>query len=317
MNQIREEPSDNEIEDCYLLLDGPGNLESIMRIIIHEACEVPLLSKLGEMVLLIRMAVGDEIAAKRIYRSNLRLALHFAFRTLRRGGSFSDAYQDMCLAISKASEYFDISIPGHDRQIIKFATYAWQWMGKYVQKSISQGKYGTPIPYSSISFTNRVNRIADQLRQEGVDATPEAIAERINHGLPSNPVGLLQKIQVALESETPLSFNSPYDESDTDRDDLIDKTPDPSADVEDRTHDNLRRQAISEVVDALNLSERDRYCLLATFGLIPGKEGINYTSTEIGNEIGLTNKRVRQIVGGILARIRRCWKYRKILEGFY
>ena len=245
-----------------------------------------------------KMVRKGETARKRLTESKLRLVVSVAKRYVNRGMGFLDLIQEGNIGLLKAVEKFDYS-KGY-----KFSTSATWWKRHSLTKAHADQPRTIIIPDHKIETKKRMKKIQGQLiAQNDTEPTPEEIAEAA--GLSVEKVNEILKVGL-----DPLSLDATVgDEDDTTLGDFVSdssvETPDGTVEI------SQLRSAIDEVLSALN--EREAFVLKLRFGLDDGEAK---TLEEVGQVLGVTRERVRQIEAKALRKIRHPQRS-KILVDFY
>ncbi|MEA3357040.1 MAG: sigma-70 family RNA polymerase sigma factor [Patescibacteria group bacterium] len=288
-----------------------------------EAWEYPLLSDMGETVLLMRMAAGDHTAYERLYRSNMRLVWKYArlYYWNIRGMGFYEPYLDILqagyLGLMRTLTKFDISKPGKRTPIGKVSTYAHFWCRRMIANYLKGFTHPIKIPRGEIAFRKQVFTAIQLLTEAGLPCTTEDIAyELIPQGLSDGETlmeyeRLYRRVQEALNCGIVLSVDE-LDKEDSDNgntatgyDSIPDPRPGPDEVIQIR---QLRAEAL-EVINRLKLSPRDLKIMLMWLGFW---DGYPYLKSEIGRRSGLTRARVSSIILENLGRLRQTPHSRKL-----
>jgi RNA polymerase primary sigma factor len=278
-----EFPSDDELDAEEA--EAPGGRPPI-EIYLQEIRRIPLLTREQETELAKRVAAGDEAARKKMVESNLRLVVMLARRYHGRGLPLADLIAEGNLGLIRAVEKFR-----WDRGT-RFSTYATWWIRQAIQRALANQARLIRLPVHVEALLGKFKRTRERLTQE--QGKPPEMAEV------AAELGLTVKDLEALEeaSRTPLSLETPVGEGGDVhlKDVVVDQEPSAAA-----VASLLRNQAdLRELLD--DLPPREREILFERFGL--GGEA-PVTLESIGQRMGVTRERVRQIEASALQKLRR------------
>jgi RNA polymerase sigma-32 factor len=267
---------------------------------IRTAMRVPLLAADHERELARRWREqGDEHALHELITAYLRLVVAMASRFRHYGLPISDLVQEGCVGLMQAAARFE------PEREVRFSTYASWWirsaMQDFVLRNWSIVRTGTTSAQKSLFFNLR--RLRARIGDVGDGALSPTARARVAHalGVPEHDV----EAMAARLSAPDRSLNAPLtDEGDGEWQDLL---ADEGADPEVETmyaHDSAARADL--VRDALcDLSERER--------LIIKERKLDdeaVTLEALGQRLGISKERVRQIEGAALAKLRRALEAR-------
>lgn len=254
---------------------------------LNEIGFVPLLTAEEEKHFARLTQKGDEAARKRMIESNLRLVVKIARRYLHPGMGLLDLIEEGNLGLMRAVEKFD------PERGFRFSTYATWWIRQTIERGIMNQARTIRLPIHVVKDLNTCLRAARELTQQlDHDPTTREIASKTHKSAKevSRLLGLNERVS---SMDAPLGPESDSSVVETIADD---HGCDPSEALQDA-------DVHSSVADWLNeLTDKQREVVMRRFGLL-GYE--SSTLEEVGQEIGLTRERVRQIQVEALKRLRR------------
>ena len=256
------------------------------RLYLSEIGFSPLLTAEEEVYFARRIAKGDEDARKRMIESNLRLVVKIARRYLNRGLALLDLIEEGNLGLIRAVEKFD------PERGFRFSTYATWWIRQTIERAIMNQTRTIRLPIHVVKEINIYLRAARHLSQKlDHEPSPEEIAEMLDKPIEDvkRMLGLNERV---TSVDVPLGRDS--DKS------ILDAIPDEqNADPAILLQDADIQSCLELWLSQLN--DKQREVVEHRFGL-HGREVA--TLEEVGNELGVTRERVRQIQLEALKRLR-------------
>lgn len=239
---------------------------------------------------------GEWEAVEHLITANTRLVISVAKKHMGRGVPFIDLIQEGNIGLMRAAKKFDY------KRGYKFSTYATWWIRQAVTRAIADQGRTIRIPVHMGDQISRLFRTQHKLKQDlERDPTIEELADELS--IPPDKVRYM--FQVARR---PLSLEMPTTiEGDAVLGDFIEDEETPSPD-ETTTHQILREQ-LEEVME--ELPAREARILRLRYGIPDGK---SHTLQEVGNKVGVSRERVRQIEAQALRRLRRPGVRRKLQD---
>jgi RNA polymerase primary sigma factor len=272
---VVSEPADTGVEDPVRLY-----LKSIGR--------VALLTKEDEVRLAKRVEQNDMRAKNHLIEANLRLVVSIAKRYTGRGLTLLDLIQEGNLGLIRAVEKFDW------RRGFKFSTYATWWIRQAITRALADQSRTIRIPVHMVERMNRVSRLQRSLAQSlGREPSIEELAKAVDM-TPSQVEDILKLGQEPVSLEAPVGAEG---DGDARLGDFI------SDSAEERplelVADKLREVHLQQALQ--NLPWRERRVLELRYGLSALGP---MTLEDIGQHVGVTRERVRQIESRTLSKLK-------------
>ena len=258
-----------------------------VQIYLNEIGSTPLLTAAEEVFVARASLAGDEAARHRMINSNLRLVVMIAKRYTNRGLPLLDLIEEGNLGLMRAVEKFD------PERGFRFSTYATWWIRQSIERALMNQGRTIRLPIHIQKDINTVVRCTRELRSSlRREPSTSEIADVLDRD-PGEVSKLLKLSEKITSVDNQLS-------NDTERS-LVDTV---SSHVEDNplslVDDEKVEGCLEEWLD--DLPDRQREILARRFGLM----GYDASTLEaVGEEVGLTRERVRQIQIDALARLRR------------
>lgn len=285
-----DEPEEKEEKESFKPGAIPDGQLDATRLYLGEIGFSPLLTAEEEVHYSRLAQKGDESGRKKMIESNLRLVVKIARRYLNRGLALLDLIEEGNLGLIRAVEKFD------PERGFRFSTYATWWIRQTIERAIMNQTRTIRLPIHVVKEINIYLRAARHLAQTlDHEPSPEEIAEMLDKPIADvkRMLGLNERI---ASVDSPLGRDA--DNS------LLDAIPDENnTDPIMLLQDDDVRGNIEQWLG--QLTDKQREVVERRFGL--NGHDVS-TLEEVGNTIGVTRERVRQI------QIEALRKLREILE---
>ena len=239
-----------------------------------------------EKILGARAQKGDEEAVQELAKANLRFVISVAKKYQNRGVSLTDLIQEGNVGLVTAARKFD------PEQGVKFISYAVWWIRQAILASLANHGRAVRVPLNRASDLARIFREKERLKQElGRDPTPEELSKATD--LTPELIESLQTLNAAeIRLDAPIVDS---EDSQLVERFITEEAAEPELEVENR----LLGEAVTDALETLDA--RDAKVLRLYFGLEGERE---HTLEEIGNMLGVTRERIRQLRDRALRRLR-------------
>jgi RNA polymerase primary sigma factor len=270
-----------------------GSLDQYLK----EIAQYPLIDRAEEARLAVGIRAGDPESLDKLVRSNLRFVVSVAKKYQKQGVPLSDLINEGNLGLIRAAHKFD------ETKGIKFISYAVWWIRQAILQALAEQSRIVRVPLNRAGALHRIGRRSSTLLQElGREPTVEEIARELD--IPQAEVERTLRI-----SQSHLSLDAPITPGEDSR--LLDYLPDQfSPGPEDEAYEHALKQTVEDALSSLK--EREAKILRLYYGLDDQEP---MTLEEIGQILGITRERVRQIKEKALLRLRHASRAR-FLETF-
>jgi RNA polymerase primary sigma factor len=228
-----------------------------------------------------------ESSREELTQANLRLVVFIARKYQHHGLAYLDLIQEGNMGLMRAVEKFE------HRRGFKFSTYAYWWINQAIQRALADKSRTIRIPVHMNEKTRRVSNVVAELigklgrkpRIHEIAAYSELPEEIIEEILRSNRRPLPIENMSDDENATlgPIRF-------------LVDENTD--SPLETAVSVNLKEK-IDQMLDVLD--KRERRIIRLRFGL---GQSSDHTLEEVGQELGITRERVRQLEARALKKLK-------------
>jgi RNA polymerase primary sigma factor len=257
-----------------------------LQLYLREIGQVKLLTPQEEITLAKRIRRGDKKAREQMITANLRLVVKIARDYEGIGLPLLDLINEGNIGLMKGVERFD------PNKGAKLSTYASLWIKQAIRRALSNQSKTIRLPVHVFDKMTHIRRAEVKLR-ETLDREPtdEEVAD--NLGLNTRRIG-----QYREASRAPVSLDSPISEDNSTS--ISDHVADAGAaapfDEIVKHNDNELMREVLATLDA-----RESRILSMRFGLDNGRPK---TLEEVGERLGVTRERIRQIQEQALQKMR-------------
>jgi RNA polymerase primary sigma factor len=260
-------------------------VQSPLETYLREINETALLSADEEKQLSRRISAGDNLARDRMVRANLRLVVNIARGYSGKGLPLQDLIEEGNLGLLRAVEGFDPDMN------TRFSTYASYWIKQSIKRALINSGKTIRVPAYMVELLTKWRRATNKLVDElGRTPTMEEIAAEL--GIAKKKLAIVKKA-ILLHNATPQSDD---DEAGLSLENLISDDRSKGPEGEMLESDNLKH--VFRMLETME--PREATILRMRFGLDDSEPK---TLKEIGEALGLTRERVRQIESEALGRL--------------
>ncbi len=285
LNDEKEENSE-EIKTFNVIT----NKDEVLQMYLKDVSRIKLLKHGEEFEVGKKIKEGTKeeaiIAKKKLIQANLRLVISIAKRYTGQGVLFTDLLQEGSIGLIKAADRFDY------KKGFKFSTYATWWIKQTIIRAIANSSRAIRIPVHMGDKIRNLKKATVRLSVTlGREPNDEELAEYMKLS-----VKKIKMIKSAIIKE-PVSFDTPVAQDLSLEDYIADN-------VENMPNQRIEKIDFKkDIYNALNiLNDRERFIILNRFGLNDRK---TKTLEELGNILGFSKERIRQIETESLKKLRK------------
>lgn len=253
---------------------------------LQEIGREELISVDEEVKLAQRIRKGDRAALEKLTRSNLRFVVSVAKQYQNQGLSLPDLINEGNLGLIKAAEKFD------ETRGFKFISYAVWWIRQSILQALAEQSRIVRLPLNQVGALGKINKALSKFEQEN-ERRPSVseLAEELN--IEEDKIS-----EVLRVSGRQVSVDAPF--QDGEENCLLDVLTNDDAPHTDSPMDKESLCAELDNILTAVLKDREKKVIVMSFGIGCHEKSLE----EIGDLLGLTRERVRQIKEKSLRKIK-------------
>ncbi len=253
----------------------------------QEISKVELLTLEEEVELARRIKKGDKQALDKLTKANLRFVVSVAKQYQNRSLSLNDLINEGNVGLVKAAQKFD------ETRGFKFISYAVWWIRQSIMQALAEQSRIVRLPLNRTGALSKINKAFAELEQVYErEPTPEELAKVLD----MDPDEVTSTLNAGAKQ---VSMDAPFVDGESNS--LLDVIEDKSIQRTDQGvnyTDSLRKETLRTLS---TLTEREQQVIMMFFG-ITGEHPMSLE--QIGETLGLTRERVRQIKEKAIKKLR-------------
>ena len=220
-----------------------------------------------------------DAAKDKLFQHNMKLVVSEAYKYAGYKIPIEDLVQEGMIGLMTAIKKFD------PERGCRFSTAAVPWIKQAITRYIAEYRKTIRYPVHISEQMNKINKTTNELFMKlEREPTAEEVSEALKGKIAAEKIRELQRVTQPITSINVIVG----EEQDTEFGDFI---PDENEPVPDEWYNTQERKTVAnDLLECLN--EQERKIITWRFGL---NNGIDYTLEEIGDRMGLTRERIRQL----------------------
>lgn len=254
---------------------------------LQEIGKVDLISAEEEVKLARRIKKGDQEALEKLVRANLRFVVSVAKQYQNSSLSLNDLINEGNLGLVKAAQKFD------ETKGFKFISYAVWWIRQSIMQALAEHSRLVRLPLNKVGSLSKINKAFTELEQK---FEREPSADELSEILEMTADEIETTVRV---SSRPVSVDAPF--ADGESGSLLDVLENNEVEKTDERLTYADSLSVETARSLSTLTEKEQQVIKLFFGI-----GIPHPMTleDIGEYLGITRERVRQIKDKAINKLR-------------
>jgi len=263
----------------------------------QDVNKVEMIAPEMEVELAKRIQEGEHLALEKLVKANLRFVVSVAKQYQNRSLTLNDLINEGNLGLIKAAQKFD-----HTRGF-KFISYAVWWIRQSIMQALAEHSRMVRLPLNRVGTLSKVKRAESDLEQN-LERMPTE-AELADFLMMTE-----DEVKYTLNSSAKqMSVDAPFNEGESNS--LLDVLQDPNLEDTDKQVAYYDSLSIETERSLSQLKHKDMQVIKMFYGI--GYDA-PMSLEKIGEELGLTRERVRQIKEKALRQLRHTARHSQLAE---